>query len=127
MEQFNKLLKTHINFSLKAIHFWFSPQTYLYEKIYTLAHCRFSVVIAATGFRQKNQTEKFYYAFNEKKTLTQHPTKLIVRFSGKYPIDSAWQNISRIASPSVKKFCTNDTLIYLNFNYNIQLTNIQKQ
>ena len=64
----------------------------------------FSVVIAATGFRQKNQTEKFYYAFNEKKTLTQHPTKLIVRFSGKYPIDSARQNISRIASTSVQKW-----------------------
>jgi hypothetical protein len=27
----------------------------------------------------------------------------------------------------VKKFCSSDTLFYLDFNYNIQLTNIQKQ
>lgn len=32
-----------------------------------------------------------------------------------------------IFSGIVKKFCSSDTLIYLDFNYNIQLTNIQKQ
>jgi hypothetical protein len=32
-----------------------------------------------------------------------------------------------IFSGIVKKFCSVDTLIYLNFNYNIQLSNIQKQ
>lgn len=32
-----------------------------------------------------------------------------------------------IFSGVVKKFCKSDTLFYLDFNYNIQLTNIQKQ
>lgn len=32
-----------------------------------------------------------------------------------------------VFSGTVKKFCSNDTLIYLDFNYNIQLTNILKQ
>jgi hypothetical protein len=36
----------------------------------------------------------------------------------KYPV---------IFSDTVKKFCSSDTLFYLDFNYNIQLTNIQKQ
>ncbi|MBS1620394.1 MAG: hypothetical protein JST10_09100 [Bacteroidetes bacterium] len=32
-----------------------------------------------------------------------------------------------IFSGAVKKFCSSDTLFYLNLNYNIQLTNIQKR
>lgn len=78
--------------------------------IFTLSACQL-VSSSSSSAHVDWRAEKFYYTFDEKKTLTPHPTKLIVRFSGSRNKDELKESIELLPQVTSQQWVDDRTVI----------------